>query len=478
MTHGAPAATTEDGPTGSAFGKQNPIEQPRHHSPAGPARPAATANALTGSASPPATIAEQAQSPAQSQAQSQAQLSDSPVESGAATAGAGAAQVRRSPSTTTAAPGRPGPGRAHQITVDSYLSRFAEPDGYLDFARFGPVSSDVASVLERAATTVRVRGWDALDEYDGESERTKSAAGELLACAPHEVGLVSSTSHGLAAAAFALRGPGTVVVARTDFPAAVYPWLRAAERGGLTVRFADGPLTAERLRPLLDESVRAVSVCAVDAGSGFVAPVGELKELIGARRVLVVDAVQALGATPFEVAGADVVAAGGQKFLRAGWGAALLAVRDRVAEFVRPGIGGWAGVDDPLGEAPHPHPPRPGGTAHMFTNPDGPAVAAFGAGLRLVLDTGVERINALIREVVGAVAEAAQGAGAEVETYGGGIMRLRVPGADPDAVHAALADAGLTTTLRGAWIRVSPHASSRPDVADRIGAVLRGVRTG
>ncbi|MFD0632662.1 hypothetical protein ACFQ9X_14725 [Catenulispora yoronensis] len=135
-------------------------------------------------------------------------------------------------------------------------------------------------------------------------------------------------------------------------------------------------------------------------------------------------------------------------------------------------------MDDPIGDAPHPHPPRPGGTAHMFTNPDGPAVAALGAGLRLALDTGVARIHALICEVVDAIADAARAAGAEVETHGSGIMRLRMPGIDPTRVHTALADAGLTTTLRGTWIRISPHASSRLELADRIGDALRGVSAG
>lgn len=474
-TDAAPAATAGGGPIGSGLAGQNfgsaggsgadsaLRERVADAAPAATAGAGAIGSGLAG---------QMFGSPVGS---GPAQMSGSPV---------GSDGARWSPSMRTAAPGRFGGASAqgaersggdHRITLESYLARFAEPEGYLDFARFGPVSSDVAVVLERAATTIRTRGWDALDEYDHALERAKDAASELLVCAPQEVGLVSSTSHGLAAAAFGFRGPGTVVVARSDFPAAFYPWLRAAERGGLAVRFADGPLTADRLRPLMDETVRAVCVCAVDAGSGFVAPVGDIKELIGAQRVLVVDAVQALGATPFEAEAADVVAAGGQKFLRAGWGAALLMVRERVAELVGTGIGGWAGVEDPLGEAPHPHPPRPGGTAHMFTNPDGPAVAAFGAALRLVLDTGVERIHARITETIDAIAEEARSAGVEVESHGSGIMRLRVPGVDPATTHAALTEAGLTTTLRGAWIRVSPHATSRIALADRVGAALRSV---
>ena len=94
---------------------------------------------------------------------------------------------------------------------------------------------------------------------------------------------------------------GTVLVPRNDFPANTYPWIRAAERGGLAVRWIDGPVTAEAVRDALDSSVKAVAVSAVDAGTGFLAPLARIKEVIGADRVLAVDAVQAFGAVPFEV---------------------------------------------------------------------------------------------------------------------------------------------------------------------------------
>ncbi|MFE6867136.1 aminotransferase class V-fold PLP-dependent enzyme [Kitasatospora sp. NPDC057692] len=384
-----------------------------------------------------------------------------------------------------------------------YLAQFAEPFGYLDFARFGPVSEVVRRVLVREADRLHRRGWAALDRLDAEAVTAAATAGGLLGCAPREVAFVSSTSHGLFAAAHALgRGPGgadgTVLVARTDFPGALYPWLRASGNGGLMMRQLDGPLTVDGVRAHLDDRVRAVAVCAVDAATGFRAPLAGLKELIGPDRVLVVDAVQALGAVDLDAGAADVLAAGGQKWLRAGWGAAVLMVRDRVAERLAPGLGGWSGVLDPIDAPDHPCPPRPGAVAHTLTNPDGPAVAALGAALALVRDTGADRIEARIGEVLGGLLAAARTAGAETvggpegaegseglrgpgaAAGGSGIGRLRLPGADPAAVHAALTAAGLATTLRGGWIRLSPHASTDPEtaepLAEALGRVRRGVR--
>ena len=368
--------------------------------------------------------------------------------------------------------GSPSPG-------DDYLRRFCEPPGYLDFARFGPVSADVSETLTRAAVATMRHPREALDGFRREEAAAAEAGAALLGAARHEVALVSSTSHGMFAAAHALHGPGAVLVPRTDFPAAVYPWLRAAERGGLTVRTVDGPVTADTVRPHLDGELRAVSVCAVDATTGFRAPLAEIKDVIGPRRVLVVDAVQALGSVELAAEAADVLACGGQKWLRSGWGAALLLVRDRVAGLLRAGLGGWSGVRDPLGTHAHPRPALPGAVAHTFTNPDGPAVAALRTGLDLVRAAGVQRIAGLVTEALGRLLDAARAAGAETEAgTGSGIGRLRLPGVAPSAVHLALDDAGLVTTLRGGWIRLSPHATTHHDTPARLSAALRAAATG
>ncbi|WP_051742162.1 aminotransferase class V-fold PLP-dependent enzyme, partial [Kitasatospora sp. MBT66] len=310
--------------------------------------------------------------------------------------------------------------------MPEYLKKFAEPFGYLDFARFGPVSEPVRRVLLREADRLHRHGWDALESLDADTATAARTAGGLLGSAPHEIAFVGSTSHGLFAAAHAVgagagrRGSapdGTVLVARNDFPGAVYPWLRAADNGGLTVRQLEGPVTPDLVREHLDDRVRAVAVCAVDAATGYRAPLAAIKELIGPDRILVVDAVQALGAVEFAADAADVLAAGGQKWLRAGWGAAVLMVRDRIADRIGPGLSGWSGVVDPIDAPAHPCPPRPGAVAHTLTNPDGPAVAALGAALALVGEEGAGRIEARIGEVLGGLLAAARAAGAET---GGG----------------------------------------------------------
>lgn len=355
-----------------------------------------------------------------------------------------------------------------QVPLERYAQEFSESAGYLDFARIGPLSKAVVVQKNSHAALLQQAGPSALAALDELTNKARESSATLLKARTHEIAFLGSTSHGMFAAAMALSPmQGTVLVPRNDFPANTYPWIRAAERGGLTVRWFDGPMTAKSVRDALDSQVKAVAVSAVDAGTGYLAPLAEIKEAIGSQRILVVDAVQAYGAVPFEAEAADVLATGGQKWLRAGWGAAALLVRDRVAEKLQPGLGGWSGIEDPLGSAAHPHATLPGALAHTLTNPDSIAVASFGTATDLVLGTGLHTINNALRQNLEALLEAIRFAGGTVQNHSpeSGIALFQMPEINTTTLFSLLAQAGIHVTQRGEWIRISAHATTGTDSA-------------
>ncbi|MFD5765427.1 aminotransferase class V-fold PLP-dependent enzyme [Streptomyces sp. NPDC127049] len=348
--------------------------------------------------------------------------------------------------------------------------------GYLDHARVGPLAPEAAAALGDAALLAGRLDPADLDGLFALGDAARGSAARLLGAEPHEIALAPSTSHGLFSAAAALRGPGTVLVPREEFPANVYPWLRFAGRGGPGVRLLepDGRrhITPDLLRRHLTPDVVALTVSAVDSFTGHMAPLAALKEILGPDRLLIVDAIQGVGAVPLESDAADILVSGGQKWLRAGWGAALLLIRDRCAGRLGPGIGGWAGVADPFA-ARHPSPPLPGAAAYGITNPDLSAAAALGAVLDVLADRGgPAAVGARVRATLAALLERARRAGAEVlldglgERERAGIGTFRLPGHDPAALHRALEAAGVITTRRGEWIRLSPHASTPAEATD------------
>ncbi|MFI0976445.1 aminotransferase class V-fold PLP-dependent enzyme [Streptomyces sp. NPDC021093] len=354
--------------------------------------------------------------------------------------------------------------------------------GYLDHARVGPLSRPAADALAAAAAlAVRVDPAD-LDRLFVLGDEARASAARLLGALPHEIALAPSTSNGLFTVAAALRAPGTLLVPRGEFPANLYPWLRFAGRGGPAVRLVDPDrgrhITPDLLRRHLTPDVTALTVSAVDSLTGFVAPLAALKEVLGPGRLLIVDGIQGLGAVPLEADAADILVSGGQKWLRAGWGAALLLIRDRCAGHLASGLGGWAGVTEPFA-ARHPAPPLPGAAAHLATNPDFTAAAALGAALDdLVEQGGPAAVGARIRTTLAELLDRVRRAGADVLMDGigpyerAGIASFRLPGHDPGAVHRALEAAGVITTRRDEWIRLSPHASTPSAAADLLAGAL------
>ncbi|MFH8520056.1 aminotransferase class V-fold PLP-dependent enzyme [Streptomyces gelaticus] len=354
--------------------------------------------------------------------------------------------------------------------------------GYLDYARIGPLSRPaVAALAATTALAARVDPAD-LDRLFALGDAAQTSAARLLGARRHEIALAPSTSNGLFTVAAALQGPGTVLVPRDEFPANLYPWLRFADRGGPAVRLVDPAgqrhITPDLLRRHLTPDVVALAVSAVDSLTGHLAPLAALKEVLGPGRLLIVDAIQGLGSVPLEADAADILVSGGQKWLRAGWGAALLLIRDRCAEHLAPGLGGWAGVAEPFAPV-HPAPPLPGAAAHLATNPDFPAAAAIGAAIDDLLDRGgPAAAGARIRATLADLLDRARGAGADVLLDGlgpherAGIGTFRLPGHDPATVHRTLEAAGLVTTRRDEWIRLSPHTSTPGAAADLLAEAL------
>lgn len=358
-----------------------------------------------------------------------------------------------------------------------YLDQFTESAGYLDFARFGPPSRAVreasARLLERAATA----DHSTVDDLMRADADARSRAGRLCGISAEQVVLQPNTSTALFQAAFATGG--VVLVSDGEFPANTYPWSRAAEAGRVEVRRLrppDGLVTPEVVRAGLDAEVTTVAVSAVDFRTGHRADLAGIREVIG-DRLLVVDGIQAFGVVEADWATADVLVAGGQKWLRAGWGTGFAALSPRALDRHRPLLSGWTGARDPGRFDGEVREPVPGAESWSLTNLSPVSAGALAAALDLVERAGVARIEARIAERVGELAEARRAAGARITSAApprSGILTFDVPGRPAREVAADLAAAGIAATGRAEHVRLSPHASTSADAVRQVAAVLRG----
>ncbi|MBJ6637266.1 aminotransferase class V-fold PLP-dependent enzyme [Streptomyces sp. DHE7-1] len=368
--------------------------------------------------------------------------------------------------------------------LTSYAAHFDTPAGYLDFARFGPPSRDVVAATTRAMSESAQAGHTTVDDLMRAEETARTAAARLAGSDAEHTVLLPNASTGLFHAALGVR-EGVVLVPRTDFPANHYPWRRTAELGRATPRWLDpGPgegVTADLVRAALTDDVVAVSVSAVDFRTGFRADLAALREAIGPGRLLVVDAIQAFGVTDMVWEAADVVVAGGQKWLRAGWATGFATLSDRALHMLEPVLTGWTGVTEAGVFDGAEHSPAPDARRWSVTNLSPVTAAAFAAALDLVERHTVPAIEAAIATRITELTEVVHRHGGRVLSPAdparrAGILSFTMPGHEPAQVAKALHAEGIALTARENSLRLSPHASTPPEVSEHLAAALLALR--
>lgn len=363
--------------------------------------------------------------------------------------------------------------------LPGYAEHFTEPEGYLDYGRFGPPSRDVLDATARALGATATADHTTVDELMRAEPRARAAAARLAGTDPDHVTLLPNASTGLFHAALGLAG-GTVLVPSGDFPANHYPWRRSAALGRAVPRWTGPDLSPDAVRAALTDDVVAVSVSAVDFRTGTRADLAALREVIG-DRLLIVDAIQAFGAVDLPWQAADVVVTGGQKWLRAGWGTGFAVLSDRALERLEPTLTGWTGVEDVAVFDGREHPVAAGARRWSITNLSPVTAAAFAAALELLERSGVRAVEEHIAGRVDQLIDAVLGCGGEVVSptarpRRAGIVSFRMPGAGPGQVAGALHAAGVIPSVRGDSLRLCAHASTGQAAVDRVREALTSLR--
>ncbi len=378
----------------------------------------------------------------------------------------------------------PGPGG-----LSGYAEHFIEPDGYLDYGRFGPPSADVVETTTALMTQSSHCTARTVDELMGQELRARQAAARLLGlnAASGElsrVALLPNASTGLFHAALGLPRGG-VLVSGHEFPANLYPWRRAAALG----RVQPVPLTPDRhgritpdlVRSTLTRETAAVSLSAVDYRTGFRADLAGIREVIGPDRLLIVDAIQALGATELPWTAADLLVTGGQKWLRAGWSTGFLYASPLALERLEPVLTGWTGVTEPGVFDSREHPAAEDARRFSVTNLSPVAAGGLARALELVERAGIRRIAAHILQRTDELVDTVRSAGGRVlsptaEHERAGIVSFVLPKTDPALVGRALENHGVTATVRPDQIRLCAHASTTLATVDLLHAALRSLQ--
>lgn len=338
------------------------------------------------------------------------------------------------------------------------------------------------------------RGFGSFVTWLEQRNRLKRKLGRLIGAPAEEIALIPNTTQGVIdiALCFPWSRGDRVIVFEGEFPSNVTPWQRAAETFGLEIvqlRAADyredTPAALEKLSAELQRGIRLVAVSAVQFQTGFRMPLAEMSALCHARGAeLFVDAVQACGATPIDVAaeGIDYLSCGSHKWMMGVEGCGFLYAKAERAAALRPTVAGWLSHEDGLGFLFH-------GEGHLrydrpfkktiemveVGNFNTAGFAALEASLDLIQKLGVEAIWAHVNAYHDALEPALVSRGFTSLRSADPARRSGTLGVKPPAgvsvveLQHGLLERGIACAIPDGVLRFSPHW---PNAIEEVGVIV------
>lgn len=280
-----------------------------------------------------------------------------------------------------------------------------------------------------------------------------------------------------------------ILVPEGEFPANVFPWLGLERRGVAVDRVPapDGTFSVEAVAERITSRTRLVAVSWVQFLSGFRCDLAALSALCRERGVLLaLDAIQGLGALRLDLreTPVDFLACGSHKWLMGLTGIGFFYVSEALQARLTPTLGWLNGpVDwDDLGAAS----PSLFNDARRFRlgtlNLAG--IVALDAALGVYEAVGKEEAE---RRVLAGAARLADGLdrlglrrfGSRDPRHASGIVTVEVAGngTAAESVRLALAERGVTASVREGKLRLAPSWPTPPEhidaALDRLGAILQ-----
>jgi kynureninase len=349
---------------------------------------------------------------------------------------------------------------------------------YFNACSLGPLPRRGADALHRYAAD-----WDAqgtpvwFTTWLPLLERFRGKAGELLNARPGSTAIAPSVSVALTTLATGLplpAGRDKVLIGELDFPTIGHQWL---SRPGFEVEFVpseDGmTIPPEAFAERIDSRTALVATTHLFYTTGYLQDVRAIADAAHAAGALcLIDGYQTCGCVPIDVQAMDCDAfvGGCLKWVSGGPGNAFLYVRPELIPRTRPQGTGWFATRDPfsftLQELTWADDARrlETGTWAIACNYAGVA------GLELVLEVGVDRIQERLRDLTDRILQRCDEAGVKTFTPRERAKRCGIVTLEcdrPEEVEAKLHAAGVIVDSRPGRIRLSPHWCVTEDELER-----------
>ncbi len=360
---------------------------------------------------------------------------------------------------------------------------------YLNCAYMSPQLRPAREAGERAISR-KSRPWEITpDDFFEDAEEVRALFTRLVGGDAEGVAIVPSVSYGIsvAAANVPVRESQKIIILEDQFPSNVYAWRELAERSGARLVTLPRPEDLDWTRALLGEIDAETAVVAVpnchwtDGSLVDLARVGESAREAGA--ALVVDAIQSLGAYPFDVSDVrpDFLVASSYKWLLGPYGVGFMYVGEEYREG-KPIEHNWInrrGSQDFSGLVSYQDAFQPGARRYDVGERSNFALLPMASeALRQLLDWGVENVSETIGTLTDLIEEKAGELGIVTipkERRARHMIGLMLGPDAPDDLATRLTAHNVFVSVRGESVRVSPHLYNTQEDVDRLFEILERV---
>src|SRR2546426_313171 len=228
---------------------------------------------------------------------------------------------------------------------------------------------------------------------------------------------------------------------------------------------------------LCDRRTRVVAISAVQFWSGFRTDLDALRTALkGHDALLVVDAIQAAGAMHLDLSSApvDFLCAGAQKWLLGPIGVGFAYVGPRMLERLTLVTIGTDSVVRGEEYFEYDLTLKPDARRFEEAAPNYPGILGMGAAINLLLRAGPPAVEEAVLNLADRLRDELPSRGYELvlkptlPSERSGIVSFRHPRMVPAELHTRLREAGVIISLRGDFLRASPHYYNSDEDLDRL----------
>lgn len=346
----------------------------------------------------------------------------------------------------------------------------AEDIYYLNHAAVSPWPKCTSEAVSAFAQENLFRGAQHYPKWLKQEQTLRENLRRLVnAESSNEIALAKNTSEALSIIAYGLdwQAGDEIIISNQEFPSNRIVWESLSQFGvKLIVADLKTENPVQSISQHFSSKTKLVSISSVQYASGLCIDLEALSKLCQDNETLLcVDAIQSLGAIPFDQQKiqADFIVADGHKWLMAAEGLALMYIHKKHINKLKLFQFGWHMVEEKGNYDKQTWEPAKNATRFECGSPNMLGIHALNASLELIQEIGVDRIFRQLQQGIEFLIE-------QLKTIDNihfnsdislpiksGIVNFNIKGVDSGRLYQELMKKGVICAHRGGGIRFSPH---------------------